>query len=137
MAAKHLTVELCSPTQPPIELKADKIVLPGSDGIMTVMPGHTLFLTTLASGAIIAYRGKEKSFFAVHGGFAEILNDKVVILADLFEEGTKIDLARAKSAKERAEARIHKPEPDMSVPRAESAMARSVARIQAHSKENY
>ena len=83
------------------------------------------------------YRGKEKSFFAVHGGFAEILNDKVVILADLFEEGTKIDIARAKSAKERAEARINKPEPDMSVPRAESAMSRSLARIQAHSKENY
>lgn len=137
MAAETLTIELCSPARQPIEIQADKIVLPGSDGIMTIMPGHTLFLTTLTNGVAIVYQNEETSFYAIHGGFAEILNDKVVVLADILEIGDDIDSARAQASKERAEKRIRKPDPDISVQRAQESLARSQARLQAHNCEIY
>lgn len=137
MAADTLTIELCSPSQAPLELTADKVVLPGSDGIMTVMPGHTLFLTTLASGVAIVHHDDETKFYAIHGGFAEILNDKVVILADLLEASDSIDLTRTQTAKERAEERIRKHENDTNLERAEESLARSNARLQAHNQELY
>ena len=137
MAADTLTIELCSPSHAPIELTADEIVLPGSDGIMTVMPGHTLFLTTLASGVAIVHHDEETKFYAIHGGFAEILNDKVIILADLLEASDSIDSTRAQAAKGRAEERIHKHVSDTDLDRAEASLARSAARLQAHNQELY
>lgn len=118
-------------------MQADKIVLPGSDGIMTIMPGHTLFLTTLTNGVAIVHQDEETSFYAIHGGFAEILNDKVVILADMIEASDDIDSARAQAAKERAETRIRKPDTDTSVQRAQASLSRSRARLQAHNREIY
>jgi F-type H+-transporting ATPase subunit epsilon len=137
VAADSLTIELCSPDQPPVEFQADKVVLPGADGVMTVMPGHTLFLTTLTNGAAIVHQGDETHFFAIHGGFAEILNDKIVVLADMLEASDDIDAARAEAAMARAKGRIQKPEEDTSVEQAEAAMARSLARLQAKNGEFY
>ena len=137
MAAETMTIELCSPSLTPIDLQADEVVLPGSDGVMTIMPGHTLFLTTLASGVVIVHQGEESIFYAVHGGFVEILNDKVVVLADLLEAGDDIDSTRAQDSKERAEKRIDKHETNTDLQRAEASLARSLARLQAHNCENY
>ena len=71
----------------------------------------------------------------VHGGFAEILEDKILILADIFEEGVSIDRARAEAAAERAKDRLRKREDDVDTDRAEAALARALARIQAHEKK--
>ena len=128
---------MCSPTQEPVEMQADRIVLPGSDGIMTIMPGHTLFLTTLTNGVAIVHQNEETYFYAIHGGFAEIINDRVVILPDMLEASSDIDSARAQAAKERAETRIRKPDIDTSVQRAQASLSRSRARLQAHNCEIY
>lgn len=134
--AGTLTLEITSPRDQAAAPDAAMVVLPGSAGVMTVLPGHTPLLTTLGHGIVMSENAKkEQSFFAVHGGFAEILEDKILILADIFEEGTSIDRARAEAAAERAKDRLRKREDDLDTDRAEVALARAMARIQAHEKK--
>ncbi len=125
-----LTIELCSPQHAPVELDAAEIILPGAAGVLTVLPGHTPALTTLTHGVVIVYDQNETaSYFAVHEGFAEILNDRILVLAEVMETRAAIDETRAKAALERAIGRLEKPHPDTSVPRAEAALARARARL--------
>lgn len=137
MAAESITIELCSPMSTPIELTADEVVIPGSDGVMTILPGHTLVLTTLKSGVLIVHQGEEQTFFAVHGGFAEIAQDRIAVLADQLEQAEDIDKARAEAAKSRAEERLTKATDNNSTAIAEAALGRAMARIQAHGSEGY
>ena len=135
MSAESITIELCSPAATPVEFTADKVVIPGAGGIMTIMPGHTLLLTTLNSGVLIVHEGEEKTFFAVHGGFAEIAHNRIAVLADQLEHADDIDKARAEAAKSRAEELLSKPTEDTSVAQTEAALGRALARLQAHSGE--
>ena len=132
-----VTIELCSPTRAPQALQAERVVLPGAGGVITIMPGHTEFLSQLESGAVIVHENDEMTFFAVHGGFVEVLRDRILVLADHVESASDIDPKRALAAQERAEERIQSPGDDTDIPRAELALARSLARIQAHSGELY
>lgn len=132
-----VTIELSSPTRTPQTLQAEKVVVPGVGGVITIMPGHTEFLSQLDTGAVIVHQGDEMTFFAVHGGFVEVLRDRILILADQIESATDIDPKRAQAAQERAEERIQASKDDTDVPRAEASMARSLARIQAHGGEIY
>ena len=132
-----LTIELCSPQHAPVELDATEIVLPGASGVLTVLPGHTAALTALTHGVVIVYDQEDEtaSFFAVHEGFAEILGDRILVLADVMEPRAAIDEDRAKAALERATGRLEKPKPGISVLRAEAALARARARLRAHDRE--
>lgn len=138
MAARALHITISSPLRPTVELDASEVVLPGSGGIFTVLAGHTPLLTTLTKGALIVYQdGKESRFFAVHDGFAEVLNDRIAILADVVESAEEIDLARAKEAEQRSRERLRKRETDVDLARVEAALARSLARQQAHARQAY
>ena len=133
-----LTIELCSPQHAPVELDAAEIVLPGAAGVLTVLPGHTPALTSLTHGVVIVYdRNETANFFAIHEGFAEILGDRILVLAEIMETRAAIDETRAKAALERAMGRLEKPRPDTSIPRAEAALARARARLRAHAGEEY
>lgn len=137
MAAKSLTIEFCSPNDPPFEMTADEVIVPGAEGVMTILPGHTLVLTTLKTGVLIVKAGAHQTFFAVHGGFAEIAQDHINIIADQFEQADAIDLARVEDAKMRAEEIIAKPKDAHSVAQAEAALGRAMTRLQAHGHEHY
>lgn len=129
-----LTLELCSAEHPPVDVDAVEITIPGAGGVFTVLPGHTPLLTTLTEGVVVAYRaGGEREYFAVHGGFCEVADNKVTILADVMETRGAIDEARARAALQRAEERLEKPAHDLDVARAEAAMARARARLEARS----
>jgi len=81
----------------------DIVVLPGAGGEMGILPHHAPVLTTLKYGVIkVRYGGKE-DVFAVAGGVAEVQPDIVTILADAAENVEEIDVARAGTAKRRAE----------------------------------
>ena len=138
MAEARLTLELSSPLHEPVDIDTVEVVVPGSAGVFTVLPGHTPTLTTLAHGVVIAYdTWDNKSFYAVHCGTAEVLHDKIVILADVMETQGAIDKERAEAALARAERRLAKPDKSISVARAEAALARARARIQAHHGQEY
>src|SRR4029434_1618216 len=87
----------------------DEIVIPGSQGYFGVLPGHAPLLTTLGIGELMYRVGRDERYLAVSGGFAEVRNDKVIVLADTAERPEEIDRARAERARERAERRLARP----------------------------
>ena len=139
MATDTLQIELVAPEHELIALEAAEVVVPGAAGIFTVLPGHTPFLSGLTQGVVIARRSEEEppEFYAVHRGFVEVLDDHVRILADYLEHRDSIDAERAARAQQRAKDRIERRDPALDFHRAEAALARAVARLQAHAGEPY
>jgi F-type H+-transporting ATPase subunit epsilon len=81
----------------------DYVSLPGTEGVMGVLPNHSAMLTALAFGEVmVRHQGKEE-FFAVGGGFAEIQPDHITVLADSAEQAEEIDIERAQKARQHAE----------------------------------
>ncbi len=83
-----------------------KLVVPTTEGQITVLPGHAALMGSLAVGELLVYAGAEVTPFVVHGGFIQVANDEVSFLADAAETPDEIDEARADAARERAEQRI-------------------------------
>lgn len=130
--------ELATPERLPIQLEAAEVMLPGTEGIFAVLPGHTPLLTTLMPGVLIAYgRDGSEHFYAANGGFVEVLDNRVLVLTQTAEHADEIDLARAESARDRAEQRLVQRDPSIDTARAELALHRALARIQAHSRKGY
>jgi F-type H+-transporting ATPase subunit epsilon len=87
--------------------EADIVDAPGSDGQIGILPRHEALLTLLGPGPlIIKLRGAEQPIF-VSGGFLEVSNDRVTVLADTAENAEEIDQARAEAARRRAEERLN------------------------------
>ncbi len=134
--ADSITITFLAPLRAPLTIQAEEVLLPGSEGVFTILPGHTPFLTALAPGLVqIARAGEADDFYAVSGGICEVSGQGITILADGFENGSEIDLARAEQARDRALAVIHGKAEQEQLLLAEAAIARSLARIQAHHRE--
>ncbi|MCU1456952.1 MAG: synthase, epsilon subunit [Actinomycetia bacterium] len=102
-----LHVELVSPEKVLFQGEADMVVCRPSDGDIAFLPGHTPYLGALGIGVLrVLLPDSGELEFAVHGGFVEVANDRVLVLSDVAEVPDQIDVARARSAKERAEAAI-------------------------------
>ena len=85
------------------EPAADMVVVPGSDGVIGVLPHHAPLLTTLADGELIVRKGRAEESFAIFGGVVDIRPDRVVVLADLAESSFDIDVAAVEAARAHAE----------------------------------
>ena len=111
--------------------QVDALNLPGQVGRMGVLPNHTVMLTALDFGEVVIRRGNDEEYFAIGGGFAEILPDKVTILADSAENVAEIDLQRAQQARERAEQAMTEgiPEDSERYAQIEAALRRAQVRI--------
>jgi len=81
----------------------DEVIAPGQEGEFAVLPEHAAFITTLKAGELRILRGGEEEAMVVTGGFFEVRNDRVVVLADAAERIEEIDVARAEEARRRAE----------------------------------
>ena len=128
--ADRLTLEIATPTRLAVAETVDEIVIPGSQGYFGVLPGHAAFLTTLGVGELMYRIGRDEHYLAVAGGFAEVRNDKVIVLADTAERPEEIDRTRAERARERAERRLAgRVEEEVDYQRALAALARALARL--------
>jgi F-type H+-transporting ATPase subunit epsilon len=129
--AENIRLEVVTPENQVVNDMAQIVMAPGSMGEFGVLSGHTPFMTSLKTGAI-HYRdesGKDQYVF-VSGGFAEALPDKVTVLAESAEKTDDIDLARAKSAMERAEKRLEdRSRENIDFVRAKAALERALVRI--------
>ena len=105
MAEKFL-LEVVTPGRMVLSEKVEEITAPGELGEFGVLWGHTPFFSTLGIGEVMYRNGNEKRYIAVSWGFAEVLGDKVTILAEIAELDTEIDVDRAKRKKEEAEAKL-------------------------------
>src|SRR5205085_8094643 len=99
-----------------------------------VLPGHTPLLAMLRVGVLWYRKGSETVYLSIAFGFAEVLPDRVTILAQLAERADEIDIARAEAAKRRAEERIAQPSLDMDYERARIAMMKALIRLQVASR---
>ena len=131
-----LLLELTTPTRLVVSEEADEVVAPGSEGYFGVLPGHAPFLTTLGAGDLMYRHGAVEHHLAVSGGFAEVRDDRVIILADTAERPEEIDRARAERARQRAEALMSAgsgTEP-VDYESCSAALARAQARLQVASR---
>ena len=101
-----MLLELATPTRQLVSEQVDEVVAPGTEGYFGVLPGHAAFLATLGSGEVVYRNGREERHIAVHGGFAEVTPERVIILAELAERPDEIDRERAERARQRAEQRM-------------------------------
>jgi F-type H+-transporting ATPase subunit epsilon len=129
--AERLTLELATPSRLVVSTEVDEVVVPGSQGYFGVLPGHAPLLATLGIGELTYRIEREEYHVAVIGGFAEVRNDKVIILADSAETPADIDRPRAERARERAEARLAgRTQEDVDYARVTTALARALTRLQ-------
>ena len=130
-----LQLELATPTRLVVSEEVDEVVAPGIEGYFGVWPGHAAFLTTLGAGELSYRQGRQEHYVAVAGGFAEVRNDKVVILADTAEHPEEIDRERAARARQRAEQRLSgRSQDEIDFARATAALARALTRLQVSSR---
>lgn len=101
-----MVLELATPTRLLVSEQVDEVVAPGTEGYFGVLPGHAPFLATLGSGEVVYRTGREEQRLAVHGGFAEVTPERVIILAETAERPEEIDRERAERARQRAEQRL-------------------------------
>jgi F-type H+-transporting ATPase subunit epsilon len=85
------------------EPEADMVVIPGSEGVMGVLPHHAPVLTTLGFGELVVRKGNAEERFAIYGGVVDIRPDKVVVLADLAESSFELDMAKIEEARQSAQ----------------------------------
>src|SRR3984893_5315848 len=113
---------------------AVEVTLPGADGQLGVLPGHAPLITELGIGELTYHAKKsgESAPVAIISGFAEVLGDRVTVLAETAERPEEIDVARAEEAKKRAEQRLASAssDPNGEWARAAIALQRSLIRIQ-------
>ncbi len=130
----QLTLEIVAPDRPILREQVDEVEIPGETGYLGVLPGHTPLLASLKVGELWYRKGQEKFYIAVAFGFAEILPDRVTILARYAEKAEELDRERAEAAKKRAEARLEKPPPDIDYERARIALMKAMMRLQVVSR---
>jgi len=116
-----------------VEQGVDALIAPGSEGQLAILPKHAALMTTLDAGELVIRRAQQEEAFALSGGFMEVRNDKVTILADAAESAEEIDVTRAEEARARAEQRLklyrEQGVRDVDLARAQASLARSIMRL--------
>jgi F-type H+-transporting ATPase subunit epsilon len=107
----------------------DMVIAPGADGELGILPNHASLLTALGMGELRLRKGEEEESFAVHGGFLEVLGNRVIVMADVAEHADEIDLARSEEARERAERRYRDRPEGLDMARLQAALRRSRVRL--------
>lgn len=110
--------------------RVEEVIAPGSEGEFGVLPGHTPFLTTLKMGVLSYREGGEWHHLAVDWGYAEVLADRVTILAEGADRASEIDITEARLAKERAEKALADKLDKADYEKARTELMRALIRIQ-------
>ncbi len=130
MAEMSFKLNIVEPDGVFYEGEIDMLEFNTTEGEIGVLPGHIPMTVIIKPGIMTIYEtGGDEKKAAVHAGFAEILQDKVTILAEVVEWPEEIDTARAEAAYERAQERIQQKDPGTDMVRAEAALLRAMARI--------
>ena len=133
--ADRFQLEIVTPEKMVVKDVAEELQMPGKDGYLGILPGHAPLITELAVGEITYRTGADEHHLSVAWGFAEVLPDKVTILAETCERPQEIDAARAREAKKRAEERLKSANPEVDYDRAENALQRAETRLQVAGKK--
>jgi F-type H+-transporting ATPase subunit epsilon len=134
--ADKIRLRLVTPSRLLLDEEVDEVTAPGVLGEFGVLPNHIAFLTLLAPGELSYKQGAQRTRLAIGGGYAEVLNNVMTVLADAAEFADEIDIDRARQAKEQAERKLSALNPeDRDFAIAEAAVKRALVRLQVASKE--
>jgi len=133
--ADTFQLEIVTPEKKVVNTAAEEVQIPGKNGYLGILPGHAPLITELAVGEVTYREGSGEQHLAVAWGFAEVLPDKVTILAETAERPAEIDVERARKAKERAEQRLTSGDINVDVERSLNSLHRAEARLQVASEK--
>ncbi len=135
MAEKTIHFKIITPEKIVFEDDVDAIYAQGQAGSFGILPNHIPFMSSLAIDTAKAEKNGEVFNFSIIGGAFQFKNNEAIILTEAAECGSDIDTARARLAKERAEARLSNAETQRDIKLANAAIARAMARLKAASKQ--
>jgi len=128
-----IDLQVVTPERMLVREQVDELQVPGVSGSFGVLPGHTPLLAALSVGELWYRKGQEKTYLSIVYGFAEVLPDRVTILAQLAEHPDDIDVERAEAARKRAADRLEQ-KGDVDFERARIALTKSLTRLQVASR---
>lgn len=131
--ADSIQLEIVTPERLVVKDSVDEIQIPGMSGYLGILPGHAPLITEISVGEISYHSGGRLNRLAVAWGFAEVLPDKVTILAETAEKADEIDVQRAQAAKARAEEELRKAG-TAGNPEAQAAFDRAKSRLEVAGK---
>ena len=123
-----IRLEIVTPARHVQTEEVEEVTIPGSEGYLGVLPGHLPLLTMIGTGVLSFRTGTKRFSFAVSGGFAEVLPERVIIMADTLERPEEIDMNRARAARDRAEKMLASTEP-VNIEQTMAALLRATSRI--------
>lgn len=126
-----ITVDILTPERRVLEAQADSVVIPAHDGELGILADHAPLVAQLQPGEIRMRNGERTDYFAISGGFVEVQDNHVSIMAETAEMAHDIDLERARQAAERAKAAMRAPGPELDLAQTEMALRRALARLRA------
>jgi F-type H+-transporting ATPase subunit epsilon len=132
MLPEIIELIVVTPEKQLLRQSTKEVQLPGADGYLGILPGHAPLITELGIGELSCHdtSGKESAHLAIIRGFAEVLPDRVTVLAETAEFAADIDIARAEAAKARAEQRLASGDTNIDWDRVTVALQRALIRIQ-------
>src|SRR5215831_14112041 len=123
-------LEIVTPEKMVVKDVAEEMQLPGKNGYLGILPGHAPLVTELAVGEISYRNGAATHHLAVAWGFAEVLPDRVTVLAETCESPDEIDVARAQKAKAEAEQRLTSNDPDTDYDAVQASLKKAETRLE-------
>ena len=132
--AETLQPKLVTPDKQLVYEAVEQVQLPGLNGYLGILPGHAPLITELAVGEITYRNGSYMHHLAVAWGFAEVLPDKVTILAEIAERADEIDVPRAERAKQRAEQELTSGNPETDYGRVGADLKKAETRLRVAQK---
>ncbi len=133
--ADTFQLEIVTPEKMVVRDSAEEMQIPGKDGYLGILPGHAPLITELAVGEITYRNSGETHRLSVAWGFAEVLPDKVTILAETAERADEIDVARAEKAKQKAETAIAQCATEEDFKRTNADLQRAETRLEVAEKK--
>ena len=127
--ADTFQLEIVTPEKLVVKDEAEEAQIPGKNGYLGILPGHAPLITELAVGEITYKKGSVTNHLAVAWGFAEVLPDKLTILAEVAERAEEIDVNRAQKARDRAEQELRSGGAETDFQAAEDALQRATTRL--------
>jgi F-type H+-transporting ATPase subunit epsilon len=131
--AEKIHLSVITPERVVLDMDVDRVEVPGLDGEIGILPGHTELISQLKPAGLLTYHvGEDKGEISISDGFVEVSRDRVEVLADRAERPEDIDLAHALEIKEKAERQIQKAmtDPDIDIARATADLERSMIDLQ-------
>jgi F-type H+-transporting ATPase subunit epsilon len=129
--AETLQLEVATPERELVREQVSEVQVPGKTGYLGVLPGHAPLLGLLGIGTLAYIVEGRKRYLSIHGGFLEILEDHVRVLADVAEHAEEIDIQRAKAALQRSQEQAINPALGTEPAEALAAVMRAEARLAA------